>query len=65
MSDGQLGSDATTQSFTEVTITIIDVNNHPPSFSQTHYSAYMPEDLANGQAVPNLTMNVEDADGVC
>ncbi|XP_067945562.1 cadherin-87A-like [Watersipora subatra] len=64
LSNGQLGTDPATQSFTLVVITIIDVNNHPPSFAQSHYSVRMPEDLQNGQAVPNLTMHVSDADGM-
>ncbi|KAF6041176.1 hypothetical protein EB796_000514 [Bugula neritina] len=63
LSDGSLGNDSTTQSFSDVKITIIDVNDNPPMFTQTHYSVNMSESLENGQAIPNLTMHVSDADG--
>ena len=62
---GTLGADPTTQSYNNVVITILDVNDNPPSFTQTHYSVRMSEAIQDNQAIPNLTMYVNDPDGVC
>mgnify|MGYP001790978290 FL=1 len=62
---GTLGADPTSQSYNNVVITILDVNDNPPTFTQTHYSVRMSEAIQDNQAIPNLTMYVNDPDGVC
>lgn len=64
LKNGSLGNDIYTKSSANVTITIIDVNDNPPRFEQTHYSVNVSEALQNGQALPGLLMSVSDADGV-
>ena len=62
--NGSLGNDVYTRSTADVTITILDVNDNPPQFSQSHYSVNISEALQNGQALPDLLMSVTDSDQV-
>ncbi|KAK4881840.1 hypothetical protein RN001_005159 [Aquatica leii] len=45
-----------------VNITVRDVNDEPPSFNEKEYFVEIPEDIKNGDLLPNLDMTVEDPD---
>lgn len=53
-----------TETEVEVTITIIDVNDEPPTFNKREYRASVPENVPDGTPLPNLDMFVQDRDVV-
>nr|OXU29140.1 hypothetical protein TSAR_006401 [Trichomalopsis sarcophagae] len=60
--DGTPGSDPSTVSVAEATVTIKDVNDEPPSFNRKEYSISIPENIADGTPLPHLEMMVRDPD---
>ncbi|KAG7153827.1 Cadherin-87A-like [Homarus americanus] len=51
-----------TDTVVDVTITIRDVNDEPPSFNRREYRASVPENVPDGTPLPNLDMFVQDTD---
>ncbi|XP_071526000.1 cadherin-87A [Panulirus ornatus] len=51
-----------TETVVDVTITIRDVNDEPPSFNKREYRASVPENVPDGTPLPNLDMFVQDTD---
>ncbi|KAK8407296.1 hypothetical protein O3P69_002092 [Scylla paramamosain] len=51
-----------TETEVEVTITIIDVNDEPPTFNKREYQASVSENVPDGTPLPNLDMFVQDRD---
>ncbi|KAK8743275.1 hypothetical protein OTU49_001344 [Cherax quadricarinatus] len=51
-----------TETVADVTITIRDVNDEPPSFNKREYRASVPENVPDGTPLPNLDMFVQDTD---
>ncbi|KAB0801704.1 hypothetical protein PPYR_03890 [Photinus pyralis] len=45
-----------------VNVTVNDVNDEPPSFNKKEYFVEVPEDIRNGDVLPNLNMLVSDPD---
>ena len=56
------GRDDTTRSFADVTITIRDINDEPPTFNQQEYSVTIPENVPYGTPLANLNMEIKDTD---
>lgn len=48
----------------EVSVTIRDVNDEPPTFNKLEYYVSIPENLPEGSPLPNLDMTVTDPDVV-
>lgn len=55
---------ADTETVVEVTITIRDVNDEPPTFNRREYRASVPENVPDGTPLPNLDIFVQDTDVV-
>ncbi|KAK4292814.1 hypothetical protein Pmani_034453 [Petrolisthes manimaculis] len=53
---------ADTETVQDVTITIRDVNDEPPTFNKREYRASVPENVPDGTPLPNLDMFVQDTD---
>nr|XP_045616245.1 cadherin-87A-like [Procambarus clarkii] len=51
-----------TETVVDITITIRDVNDEPPSFNRREYRASVPENVPDGTPLPNLDMFVQDTD---
>lgn len=51
-----------TETVADVTITIRDVNDEPPTFNRREYRATVPENVPDGTPLPNLDMFVQDTD---
>ena len=54
-----------TETVANVTITIEDVNDEPPTFSQREYVAAIPENAPVGTPLSGLFLAVSDPDVVC
>lgn len=59
MINGEVPSDYTV---TQVTIVVIDVDDHVPKFNQEVYETAIPENIENGSPIPGLSIYVEDND---
>lgn len=59
--DGVLGMDDLTVTTTQASVTIVDVNDSPPTFNQKEYNVTLMENTALGTPLP-LDMNVHDPD---
>lgn len=60
--NGIPGTDETTSSTADVTITIRDVNDEAPTFNQQEYDVSIPENVPFGTPLANLNMEVKDTD---
>ncbi|XP_064457989.1 cadherin-87A-like isoform X2 [Ornithodoros turicata] len=59
---GEVQNDTDSQTVTTVEITIRDVNDEPPTFSQPSYTVNVNENIPNGSPLPNLDIFVQDTD---
>ncbi|BFZ17793.1 hypothetical protein BsWGS_20832 [Bradybaena similaris] len=62
MTTGQLGNDPLTTAAISFRITVDDINDNGPKFSQTAYTVYVDENIATGSNIPGLQMTVTDID---
>lgn len=62
MISGVVSDDEDASAIAEVSITIRDVNDEAPKFNRNEYLVTIPENLAEGSALPNLDMTVNDTD---
>lgn len=62
--DGMKGDDPLTVTTAEAVVKIKDVNDEPPRFDKREYMVEIPENIADGTALPNLNMFVKDPDVV-
>lgn len=59
--DSVFGNDDLTSTTTQASVTIVDVNDSPPTFNQKEYNVALTENTALGTPLP-LDMNVYDPD---
>ncbi|CAL1530727.1 unnamed protein product [Lymnaea stagnalis] len=57
-----LGSDDTTTARVNIKVTVRDIDDNTPTFSQKNYEAYIDENIVSGANVPGLQMTVTDID---
>jgi len=60
--NGQPGQDSTTNSMADITVTIRDVNDEPPTFNKQEYKVTIPENVPYGTPLANLNMEIKDTD---
>ena len=56
------GSDALTTSTADITVTIRDINDEPPTFNKQEYKVRIPENVPYGTPLANLNMEIKDTD---
>jgi hypothetical protein len=64
ISAGVVGNDVLTTKDTVITITILDTNNFPPTFTPNTYTASLEEGSTKGTPLLGLSMTVTDRDQV-
>ena len=62
--NGSRLEDPSTETISEATITIKDVNDEPPRFEPREYTVEIPENLQINTPLPKLNMTVSDPDVV-
>jgi hypothetical protein len=60
--NGIAGTDATTSSVADVTVTIRDVNDEPPTFNAPEFRVTIPENVPFGTPLGSLDIEVRDTD---
>ena len=60
--NGVTSTDASTTSLADVTVTIRDVNDEPPTFNAQEYHVTIPENVPFGTPLGSLDMEVRDTD---
>ncbi len=60
--NGIPGEDELTSSTADITITIRDINDEPPTFNKQEYEVTIPENVPFGTPLANLNMEVKDTD---
>ncbi|KAF5278616.1 hypothetical protein FQA39_LY00658 [Lamprigera yunnana] len=62
--NGIPSDDPLTMTTASINVTVRDVNDEPPSFNKNEYFVEIPENIQNGEELPNLDMIVTDPDVV-
>lgn len=58
----ELGNSPSTTATTTIRVSILDINDNIPTFTQPRYISTIPENIATDRGVPNLLMTVIDKD---